>query len=208
MRQKRAHARRRRVLAGAGPLALAAGAGAAACGMAATQTASAPAQLAPARLTVYIGGTQETYDLLTGRQFAAFASIHPGVSVDFNPGNLPLEKLRTLAAAGSTWELIKFLLEPEQLLPYCESRYFQPPRKSIANQGFMKQPLLQRMVEVFDKFGQAQIRVPDQAIFQKVTQDMAAAVYSGKAAPKQAVEDAARQLQNEVDKTGVKWTTL
>jgi multiple sugar transport system substrate-binding protein len=106
------------------------------------------------------------------------------------------------------WELVKFLVEPEQLLPYCESRYFQPPRKSIANQGFMKQPALQRMVEVFDKYGQAQIRVPDQAIFQKTLQEMGENVFSGKMSPKQATEEAARTLQNEVDKTGVKWTTL
>jgi ABC-type glycerol-3-phosphate transport system substrate-binding protein len=106
------------------------------------------------------------------------------------------------------WELVKFLVEPEQLLPYCESRYFQPPRKSIANQGFMKQPALQRMVEVFDTYGQAQIRVPDQAIFQKTLQEMGENVFSGKMSPKQATEEAARTLQNEVDKTGVKWTTL
>jgi hypothetical protein len=72
----------------------------------------------------------------------------------------------------------------------------------------MKHPLLQRMVEVFDKFGHAQIRVPDQAIFQKVTQEMGENVYAGKMPPKQAVEEAARQLQNEVDRLGYKGTTL
>jgi ABC-type glycerol-3-phosphate transport system substrate-binding protein len=106
------------------------------------------------------------------------------------------------------WELMKYLAEPDNLLAYCETRYFQPPRKSIANQGFMKDPLLQRMVEVFDKYGHAQIRVPDQAIFQKVTQTMATDVYAGKVSPKQSVEDAARQLQVEVDKLGFKGTTL
>ncbi|MBI3971987.1 MAG: extracellular solute-binding protein [Chloroflexi bacterium] len=106
------------------------------------------------------------------------------------------------------WELMKFLLEPDNLLAYCETRFFQPPRKSIANQGFMRKPHLQRMVEVFDKYGHAQIRVPDQAIFIKVMQEMGNNVYDGKMSPKQAVEDAARQLQVETDRLGYKGTTL
>lgn len=106
------------------------------------------------------------------------------------------------------WELLKFLAEPENLLAYCESRYFQPPRKSVANQGFMKQPLLRRMVEVFDKYGHAQIRVHDQAIFITTMQQMGNDVYVGKMPPRQAVEETARLLQNEVDKAGFKGTTL
>jgi multiple sugar transport system substrate-binding protein len=111
-------------------------------------------------------------------------------------------------AQDQAWALMQFLVEPENLLAYGETRYFQPPRKSAANQGFMKQPLLQRMVEVFDKHGHAQIRVPDQAIFQQTTQLMAEDVYAGKLSAKQSVEEAARKLQAEVDKAGFKGTTL
>jgi multiple sugar transport system substrate-binding protein len=111
-------------------------------------------------------------------------------------------------AQDQAWELMKFLLEPEALLAYCETRYFQPPRKTIANQGFMKEPHLQRMVEVFDKFGHAQIRVPDQAIFIAAMQAMGESVYTSKASPRQAVEETARQLQAELDKIGYKGTTL
>jgi ABC-type glycerol-3-phosphate transport system substrate-binding protein len=111
-------------------------------------------------------------------------------------------------AVDQAWELMKFLVEPANLLAYCETRYFQPPRKSVAGQGFMKEPHLQRMVAVFDRFGHAQIRVPDQAIFIKVMQDMGESVYTGQASPKQAVEGAAQLLQAELNKIGYKGTTL
>jgi hypothetical protein len=72
----------------------------------------------------------------------------------------------------------------------------------------MKEPQLQRMVEVFDKYGHAQIRVPDQAIFIAAMQAMGESVYTSKASPRQAVEETARQLQAELDKIGYKGTTL
>jgi multiple sugar transport system substrate-binding protein len=111
-------------------------------------------------------------------------------------------------AQDQAWALAKFLLEPEPLLAYSASRYSQPPRKSVANQGFMREPLLQRNVEVFDKYGQTQIRVPDTPRFQEVMRNAGEELYAGKASARQAVDQAARLLQAEVDKTGVKWTTL
>ena len=234
-----------------------------------------PAALAPARLSTFVSGSQDSYRLLQEKQFPAFTQAHPGVTVELTQGLLDLDKLRILAAGGTTpdlymagasyapviadgkyavplddrlktwdklsdffmpagakirpvspnfsdwiavgslskaqdqaWELAKFLLEPEQLLAYSESRYSQPPRKSISAQGFMKQPLLQRMAEVFDKYGQAQIRVPDTPRFQEVLRNVGEDLFAGKSSSRQAVEEAARLLQVEVDKTGAKWTTL
>ncbi|MGH2350657.1 MAG: hypothetical protein ACRDI2_11765, partial [Chloroflexota bacterium] len=109
-------------------------------------------------------------------------------------------------AVDQAWEVMKYLLEPEPLLAYCESRYFQPPRKSVADKGFMKQSHLQKMVQIFEKFGHAQIRVPDQAVFSKTLRDMGTDVFSGKVSPQAGIEEAARILQNDIDKADFKTT--
>ncbi|MGI8913854.1 MAG: extracellular solute-binding protein [Chloroflexota bacterium] len=111
-------------------------------------------------------------------------------------------------ALDVAWAVLQYLVSPQPLLAYDETLYYQPPRKSVANQGFMQEPHLQQMVQVFAKYGQAQIRVPDQAFFIKTFTDMGTSVLSGKTDAKTALAEAARLIQGNVTQQGYTGTTL
>jgi ABC-type glycerol-3-phosphate transport system substrate-binding protein len=111
-------------------------------------------------------------------------------------------------AQDQAWALMQFLVEPAPLAAYVESEGLQVPRRSLADVGFMRQPHVQRLIKLFEQYGHAQIRVPDQALFRGTLIEMGNDVFTGKSSPRAALEQAARLLQAEVDKLGFKGTTL
>jgi multiple sugar transport system substrate-binding protein len=98
--------------------------------------------------------------------------------------------------ADAAWKFIAFVADADNLLKYNETMYFIPPRKSLRNAGYMADPQLQQFVTIMEKYGRSINTNPAalevyQTIMQNAVDD---AVYQKKT-PKQALDDAARNIQ-------------
>ena len=98
--------------------------------------------------------------------------------------------------ADAAWKFVQFVAEPDNLLKYNETMYFIPPRKSLRTTGYMADPQLQQFVSIMEKYGRSINTNPAalevyQTIMQNAVDD---AVYQKKS-PKQALDDAARNIQ-------------
>jgi multiple sugar transport system substrate-binding protein len=98
--------------------------------------------------------------------------------------------------ADAAWKFVSFVADRDNLLKYNETMYFIPPRKSLRTMGYMADPQLQQFVSIMDRFGRAINTNPAalevyQTIMQNAVDD---AVYQKKS-PKQALDDAARNIQ-------------
>jgi ABC-type glycerol-3-phosphate transport system substrate-binding protein len=98
--------------------------------------------------------------------------------------------------ADTAWKFIQFVADRDNLLKYNETMYFIPPRKSLRTAGYMTDPQLQQFVTIMEKYGRSINTNPAalevyQTIMQNAVDD---AVYQKKSA-KQALDDAARNIQ-------------
>ncbi len=98
--------------------------------------------------------------------------------------------------ADGAWKFIQFVADKDNLLRYNETMYFIPPRKSLRTSGYMTDPQLQQFVTIMEKYGRSINTNPAalevyQTIMQNAVDD---AVYQKKNA-KQALDDAARNIQ-------------
>jgi len=98
--------------------------------------------------------------------------------------------------ADAAWKFIQFVADKDNLLKYNETMYFIPPRKSLRTAGYMSDPQLQQFVSIMEKYGRSINTNPAalevyQTIMQNAVDD---AVYQKKSA-KQALDDAARNIQ-------------
>jgi multiple sugar transport system substrate-binding protein len=98
--------------------------------------------------------------------------------------------------ADAAWKFVSFVASSDNLLKYNETMYFIPPRKSLRNAGYMSDPQLQQFVSIMEKYGRSINTNPAalevyQTIMQNAVDD---AVYQKKSA-KQALDDAARNIQ-------------
>jgi ABC-type glycerol-3-phosphate transport system substrate-binding protein len=98
--------------------------------------------------------------------------------------------------ADTAWKFIQFVADRDNLLKYNETMYFIPPRKSLRTAGYMTDPQLQQFVTIMEKYGRSINTNPAalevyQTIMQNAVDD---AVYQKKSS-KQALDDAARNIQ-------------
>jgi ABC-type glycerol-3-phosphate transport system substrate-binding protein len=98
--------------------------------------------------------------------------------------------------ADAAWKFVQFIADKDNLLKYNETMYFIPPRKSLRTAGYMADPQLQQFVTIMEKYGRSINTNPAalevyQTIMQNAVDD---AVYQKKSA-KQALDDAARNIQ-------------
>jgi multiple sugar transport system substrate-binding protein len=98
--------------------------------------------------------------------------------------------------ADAAWKFVSFVAASDNLLKYNETMYFIPPRKSLRTAGYMADPQLQQFVGIMEKYGRSINTNPAalevyQTIMQNAVDD---AVYQKKSA-KQALNDAARNIQ-------------
>ena len=98
--------------------------------------------------------------------------------------------------ADAAWKFIQYVADKDNLLKYNETMYFIPPRKSLRTAGYMADPQLQQFVTIMEKYGRSINTNPAalevyQTIMQNAVDD---AVYQKKSA-KQALDDAARNIQ-------------
>lgn len=70
-----------------------------------------------------------------------------------------------------TWEVMKHLMTPENLLLYNETLFFIPPRKSAADQGFVLEDHNPSMVNLLNNYGVTAPKMPSQREFYKAGQD-------------------------------------
>jgi multiple sugar transport system substrate-binding protein len=103
----------------------------------------------------------------------------------------PQSKHRELA-----WELMTFLMEPENLAAYNATLFFIPPRRSaVAGAEFMQQnPELQEFVELMDRYGRSLPAIPEWfEIRTGLQRAVESAIYQTKT-PEQALRDYSREL--------------
>ena len=98
--------------------------------------------------------------------------------------------------ADAAWKFIQYLADKDNLLKYNQTMYFIPPRKSLRTAGYMADPQLQQFVTIMEKYGRSITTNPAalevyQTIMQNAVDD---AVYQKKTS-KQALDDAARNIQ-------------
>jgi multiple sugar transport system substrate-binding protein len=98
--------------------------------------------------------------------------------------------------ADGAWNFVQFVADKDNLLKYNETMYFIPPRKSLRTAGYMADPQLQQFVTIMEKYGRSISTNPAalevyQTVMQNAVDD---AVYQKKSA-KQALDDAARNIQ-------------
>jgi len=94
------------------------------------------------------------------------------------------------------WELMTFLMEPENLAAYNSTLFFIPPRRSAVKvAGFMQQnPQLQQFVSLMDSYGRSLPAIPEWFEIRTGLQSaISAAIYQTKT-PEQALRDYSREL--------------
>ena len=94
------------------------------------------------------------------------------------------------------WELMAFLMEPDNLADYNSTLFFIPPRRSaVEAAGFMKQnPQLQQFVSLMDRYGRSLPAIPEWFEIRTGLQSaISAAIYQTKT-PEQALRDYSREL--------------
>jgi multiple sugar transport system substrate-binding protein len=97
----------------------------------------------------------------------------------------------------AAFAFVTFFEEPEQLLAYNESQGFIPPRKSLASSAHVQQPFLKAFAEVVDKYGHPyRLDIGHSAILKTMAED----AVNGKKTPKQALDDAALEMNNALAK--------
>jgi ABC-type glycerol-3-phosphate transport system substrate-binding protein len=102
----------------------------------------------------------------------------------------------------SAWNLLTFLMEPQNLYDYNETQYFFPPRKSAQNLGaYMKEPANQKMVDLFDKYGMAFPSFPETGRFRQILMDQLLAAMNGQISAQTALTNVATQYQPILDKS-------
>jgi ABC-type glycerol-3-phosphate transport system substrate-binding protein len=103
----------------------------------------------------------------------------------------PQSKRKDLA-----WELMIFLMEPENLAAYNATLFFVPPRRSAVEAAdFMKEtPQLQTFVDLMDEYGRSLPAIPEWfEIRTGLQRAVESAVYQTKT-PKEALRDYSREL--------------
>ena len=94
------------------------------------------------------------------------------------------------------WELMAFLMEPDNLADYNSTLFFIPPRRSaVEAAAFMKQNLqLQQFVSLMDRYGRSLPAIPEWFEIRTGLQSaISAAIYQTKT-PEQALRDYSREL--------------
>ena len=99
------------------------------------------------------------------------------------------------------WAFVQYLLEPSSLTAVNETRYFRTPRKSLSAAKYLRTPQLEKMIELSDRYAVPMPRVPDAALFRDTLRTAADDVFTGRVATEQALSNATRRLQAEVDRT-------
>jgi multiple sugar transport system substrate-binding protein len=97
----------------------------------------------------------------------------------------------------AAFAFVAFFEEPEQLLAYNEAQGFIPPRKSLASSAHVQQPFLKAFAEVVDRFGHPyRLDIGHSAILKTMAED----AVNGKKTPRQALDDAALEMNNALAK--------
>jgi ABC-type glycerol-3-phosphate transport system substrate-binding protein len=94
------------------------------------------------------------------------------------------------------WELMVFLMEPDNLAAYNATLFFIPPRRSaVAGADFMKRnPKLLEFVSLMDRHGRSLPAIPEWFEIRTGLQSaISAAIYETKT-PEQALRDYSREL--------------
>ena len=94
------------------------------------------------------------------------------------------------------WELMTYLMEPENLAAYNATLFFIPPRRSaVEGAEFMREtPELQEFVELMDEYGRSLPAIPEWFEIRTGLQSaIEAAIYQTKT-PEQALRDYSREL--------------
>jgi multiple sugar transport system substrate-binding protein len=94
------------------------------------------------------------------------------------------------------WELMTFLMEPENLAAYNSTLFFIPPRRSaVKAAGFMKEnPQLREFVSLMDRYGRSLPAIPEWFEIRTGLQSaISAAIFQTKT-PEQALRDYSREL--------------
>jgi ABC-type glycerol-3-phosphate transport system substrate-binding protein len=143
----------------------------------------------------------------SGGQAASAGQVGQSGTAKVRPVTLLSAEWLGVAASSPSqdqaWALVQYLLEPASLLAVNETRAYRPPRKSLSTARFLRQPQLERMVELADRYGQPLPRVPEQKYFQDTLRAMADELFTGRSTVEQALSVATRQLQHETDRLGI-----
>jgi multiple sugar transport system substrate-binding protein len=98
--------------------------------------------------------------------------------------------------ADASWKFITFVADKDNLLKYNETMYFIPPRKSLRTAGYMSDLQLQQFVTIMEKYGRSINTNPAALeVYQTVMQNAVDDAVYQKKTPKQALDDAARNIQ-------------
>jgi multiple sugar transport system substrate-binding protein len=93
------------------------------------------------------------------------------------------------------WRLMDFLTQKDTLLKYNETMFSLPPRKSLLNEGYMKDPQLQKFATIMEQHGRSLISTPEALdVYQIVLKDAVEDAVHGRKSPQKALDDAARQI--------------
>jgi len=93
------------------------------------------------------------------------------------------------------WELMKFLLRPDNLAAYNETMFFIPPRRSCARAEFIrKNPQLRQFMILMDKYGKTLPPVPQWFEIRTGLQNAVSKALYGDKSCEQALKDYAREL--------------
>jgi ABC-type glycerol-3-phosphate transport system substrate-binding protein len=94
------------------------------------------------------------------------------------------------------WELMTFLMEPENLAAYNSTLFFIPPRRSAVQAAdFMKQnPHLQQFVSLMDRYGRSLPAIPEWFEIRTGLQSAISAAIYGTKTPEQALREYSREL--------------
>jgi multiple sugar transport system substrate-binding protein len=98
--------------------------------------------------------------------------------------------------ADAAWKFVQFVADKDNLLKYNETMYFIPPRKSLRTAGYMVDPQLQQFVTIMEKYGRSISTNPAALeVYQTVIQNAVDDAVYQKKSPKQALDDAAKNIQ-------------
>jgi ABC-type glycerol-3-phosphate transport system substrate-binding protein len=106
------------------------------------------------------------------------------------------------------WELMKLLLDGETLLEFNNLRGRLVPRKSLFNQGYMKEEKVQQIAQVYEKYGRARFNPPNfDGVTRAINATIATAVKEQKLSAREAANAIARDLEQIATEAGYKGTT-
>jgi len=94
------------------------------------------------------------------------------------------------------WELMTFLMEPDDLAAYNSTLFFIPPRRSAAKTAkFMQEnPQLAEFVSLMDKYGRSLPAIPEWFEIRTGLQSAVSAAVYGSKTPAQALRDYSKEL--------------